>query len=78
MRESRVVGQRSAMSVREFCTRFSVGRTTAYQEIRAKRLKARKCGDRAIIADSDAEEWLRCLPVFGAGMQNARKRKRVP
>jgi excisionase family DNA binding protein len=52
-----------AMSVAEFCERYGPGRTTAYQEIQAGRLRARKVGRRTIITEDDAEEWLQQLPV---------------
>jgi excisionase family DNA binding protein len=54
-----------AMSVDEFCERHNVGRTLAYGEISAGRLRARKVGRRTIITDDDAEDWLRCLPFIG-------------
>jgi hypothetical protein len=34
----------------------------AYGEIKQKRLRARKAGKRTIIAEDDAEDWLRNLP----------------
>jgi hypothetical protein len=46
----------------QFCERYNIGRTKAYEEINEKRLKARKCGARTIIVDDDAEEWLHSLP----------------
>lgn len=52
-----------AMSVDEFCERYNVGRTTAYGEIKAQRLRARKCGKRTIITEDDAEDWLGGLPA---------------
>ena len=51
-----------AMSLKQFCERYSIGRTKAYEEINQKRLKARKCGARTIIVEDDAEEWLHSLP----------------
>jgi excisionase family DNA binding protein len=54
-----------AMSVDDFCNRYNVGRTKAYEEINAGRLRARKVGTRTIITDDDAEDWLRCLPLIG-------------
>ena len=51
-----------AMSLARFCQRYNIGRTKAYEEIKLKRLKARKCGKRTIIGEDDAEEWLRSLP----------------
>lgn len=55
-----------AMSIAEFCERYGPGRTTTYQEIKAGRLRARKCGKRTIITDDDAERWLECLPIIEA------------
>ena len=54
------------MSIAEFCERYGPGRTTTYQEIKAGRLRARKCGKRTIITDDDAERWLECLPIIEA------------
>jgi helix-turn-helix protein len=51
-----------AMSIDQFCERYNIGRTKAYEEINEKRLKARKCGARTIVTEDDAEEWLRSLP----------------
>jgi hypothetical protein len=51
-----------AMSLDQFCERFNVGRTKAYEEIKQRRLKARKCGARTIIGQDDAEEWFNSLP----------------
>ncbi len=52
-----------AFGVEEFCRRYGVGRTTAYAEMKAGRLPRRKVGKRSIIAEDDAEEWLRALPI---------------
>jgi hypothetical protein len=49
-----------AMSIDGFCKGYGIGRTKAYEEIAAGRLKARKAGTRTIISEDDAEEWLRC------------------
>jgi excisionase family DNA binding protein len=54
---------RRAMSIADFCTRYGVGRTTTYEEIKTGRLSARKCGSRTVITDDAAEEWLRRLPA---------------
>jgi hypothetical protein len=54
-KEQRRARQR-AMSLTEFCGGYNVGRTTAYQEIKAGRLRARKCGKRTIITEDDAED----------------------
>ncbi len=55
-----------AMSIATFCERYDIGRTKAYEEIKLKRLRARKCGKRTIITDDDAEDWLRRLPAVGS------------
>lgn len=56
-------GQR-AMSIRAFCDTYDIGRTKAYEEINAGRLKARKAGRRTIVTADDAEQWLSCLPTL--------------
>jgi hypothetical protein len=52
-----------AFGIGEFCRRYSVGRTTAYAEMKAGRLRRRKVGKRSIIAQEDAEAWLQGLPI---------------
>jgi excisionase family DNA binding protein len=51
-----------ALSIDEFCSRYGVGRTTAYQEIAARRLRAVKVGRRTLITRDAAEAWLASLP----------------
>jgi excisionase family DNA binding protein len=55
-----------ALSVEEFCRRYSIGRTKAYQELGAGRLRARKVGKRTLITEDDAEAWLSRLPALEA------------
>mgnify|MGYP001234524362 CR=1 FL=1 len=50
-----------ALSIPDFCTRYAIGRSFAYQEIGAGRLMARKAGSRTIIPIQAAEEWLASL-----------------
>ena len=50
------------LSVSEFCATYNVGKTTAYVEIAAGRLRALKCGKRTLIDVDDAETWLAALP----------------
>ena len=54
------------MSIAEFCERYGLGRTKAYEEIKSGRLRGRKIGKRTIIAEDDAEDWLRHLPAMEA------------
>jgi Helix-turn-helix domain len=60
-----------AMSVRAFCEIYGVGRTKAYEEINAGRLRARKAGRRTIITADDAEDWLGRLPALQEALDEA-------
>jgi hypothetical protein len=51
-----------AHTLPDFCERYGIGRTKAYDEIKAGRLKARKNGRTTIIAETDAQAWLASLP----------------
>ena len=51
-----------AYSIPEFCKIAGVGRTKAYEELAAGRLKAKKVGSRTLI--TNAAEWLDSLPDF--------------
>lgn len=51
-----------AFFITEFCRRYGVGRTRAFDELKAGRLRGRKIGRRTIITEDDAETWLRNLP----------------
>jgi excisionase family DNA binding protein len=55
----------SAYSIDEFCDRYRIGRTTAYEEIKTGRLKAVKVGRRTLVTATAAENWLRALPEAG-------------
>jgi len=61
--ESPPIAARSrAFNIEEFCRRYGIGRTTAYAEIAAGRLRRRKVGKRSLITEEDAEAWLKSLP----------------
>ncbi len=51
-----------AFTLAEFLTWARIGRTKAYQEIDAGRLKVRKLGRKTLILRTDAEAWLNNLP----------------
>ncbi|MBB3765044.1 helix-turn-helix domain-containing protein [Sphingomicrobium lutaoense] len=53
------------MTMSEFLARYSIGRTTAYREVAAGRLKIRKLGSATRIAREDADAWMASLPVRG-------------
>jgi excisionase family DNA binding protein len=48
-------------SIDEFCRRYGIGRTSAYQEMSAYRLRAVKVGRRTLITQDAAEAWLAAL-----------------
>ncbi len=50
---------RKAFDIPEFCEAYRVGRSTAYEEIRAGRLKIFKVGKLTRISDEAAENWRR-------------------
>jgi excisionase family DNA binding protein len=52
-----------AFSIGEFCNRYGVGKTTAYAEIKAKRLQVVKAGKRTLVPADAAEAWLKNLPI---------------
>ena len=53
---------RGALSIAGFCDYASVGRTTAFAEVKAGRLIAHKRGRSTIILIEDADAWLQSLP----------------
>jgi excisionase family DNA binding protein len=61
-----------AMSLAEFCERYGIGRTKAYEELNSGRLRGRKSGRRTIITEDDAEDWLRRLPTMRGAVEAPR------
>jgi excisionase family DNA binding protein len=66
---------RRAFSISEFCLRYGVGRTNAYQEIAAGRLRAVKAGRRTLITHDSAEAWLAALPEANTSHRRDRREK---
>jgi hypothetical protein len=54
-----------AVSLEKFCKDNSVSRATAYREITARRLEARKVGRKTIVTNQAARQWLESLPKVG-------------
>ena len=54
---------RQLITVNEFMSLYSIGRTSFYREVNAGRLKLRKFGSASRVALSDAENWAAQLPV---------------
>jgi excisionase family DNA binding protein len=55
-------GSQRAFSILEFCRIYGVGRTTAYQQVKAGRLRVVKVGKRTLVPVDAAETWLKNLP----------------
>jgi excisionase family DNA binding protein len=62
---------KAALSITEFCTSYSVGKTTAYEEISSGRLHAVKVGGRTLIPENSASEWLKSQPAVAVGAERA-------
>jgi excisionase family DNA binding protein len=63
---------RRAFPIREFCVRYGIGRTHAYQQIAAGRLRAVKVGRRTLITNDAAEAWLAALPEWNKQIARSR------
>jgi len=55
--------EKRAFSIAEFCSRYGIGRTSAYAEIKANRLPIVKVGARTLVLADAAEAWLKKLPT---------------
>jgi len=56
--------QPEALTLPDFLKRYGISRSTAYREINAGRLEARKRGSRTIITSAAAQAWLDSLPAL--------------
>lgn len=56
---------RGAMTVDEFCSWASIGRSKFYQEVAEGRIAIRKIGRKSVVTLSDAMTWLDSLPHGG-------------
>lgn len=50
-----------AMTVDEFCRKYRIGKTKFYEEVKAGRLRAVKCGTRTLVLNHDGRAWERTL-----------------
>jgi excisionase family DNA binding protein len=55
-----------AMTVKEFCERYRIGTTKFYEEIKAGRLRAVKCGSRTLVLNRDGRAWEHALSVVNS------------
>jgi excisionase family DNA binding protein len=53
-----------AMTVKEFCRRYRIGTTKFYEEIKAGRLRAVKCGARTLVLNRDSRAWEHTLSAI--------------
>jgi excisionase family DNA binding protein len=52
-----------AYSIEEVAQRTGISRSKLYEEMDERRLRARKCGDRRLILESDLDQYLQELPT---------------
>ncbi|ESZ56499.1 hypothetical protein [Mesorhizobium sp. L103C131B0] len=60
--------QGGAMTIDQFCKWAAIGRTLAYREISAGRLRSVKVGKRRLVTFADAVCWLGALPSSRADL----------
>lgn len=56
------ISAEGALEVSEFCSQYRISRSAFYEEIRAKRLIAKKLGSKTLIPRTSARAWLAALP----------------
>jgi hypothetical protein len=56
---------KQAHSIDWICQDSGLGRTFIYNQIKARRLIARKAGSRTIVLDPDYRDFLAALPIAG-------------
>ena len=69
-----------AFSIDQFCSRYGVGRTTAYEEIKAKRLQVVKAGKRTLVpadAANLAQSTFRLQSLLHERQASRRHHKRL-
>jgi hypothetical protein len=54
--------QLEAFDIPTFCMTYSVGRSTCYKEMNARRLPFKKVGKRVLIPADGARAWFEALP----------------
>jgi excisionase family DNA binding protein len=51
-----------ALTIKEFCEQYRVGRTKAYALIASSELERKKLGRKSLITAASAKAWFACLP----------------
>jgi hypothetical protein len=66
-----------ALSIKDFCRTYGVGRSLTYQLIGAGILEAKKQGAKTLIDSASAERWYRALPGFSSAPRIAKMRATI-
>jgi hypothetical protein len=66
-----------ALSIKDFCQNYGVGRSLTYQLIGAGILEAKKQGAKTLIDRASAERWYRSLPVFSPASRIGKMRATI-
>lgn len=56
----------AGLTIKEFCERYRIHRSTYYTQKKAKRITPRKVGSKVLIPLEEADRWFKALPVDGA------------
>ena len=67
-----------ALTLKDFCDAYRVCRETAYQQIRARRLRAVKLGRKTLILRADAEVWAASCPSLGPSAVSGHEHRQCP
>jgi len=51
-------------SIDECCKLLGIGRTKLYNEIKQKKINAKKCGNRTLVSSKSLDKWWNELPDF--------------
>lgn len=51
--------------IKTTCTRYGFGKTTAYEMLRDKKIRARKLGAKTLIEFASVDEYFATLPEYG-------------
>ena len=54
------------ITIREFCSRYSIGRTKVYELLNAGQIEAKKIGTSTLITSASVDIWLAGLPAYAA------------
>jgi hypothetical protein len=65
--DATITAERLCFTIPEFVAAARVCKSKVYEEIRAGRLRAQKCGRRTLITRGEAERFIRELPSVPAG-----------